>query len=293
MKYTIHQFNQKFPTENACLDFVFRQRTQELTHCPKCGTEFCYYRVRNRKCYECKDCANQIHPLAHTIFHKSETPLRSWFFAIYLFSVAKNGVAAKELQRHLGVTYKTALRIGRKIRELMEQSGDRLSGIIEADETYIGGKHRREGMYDNKTAVVGIVEKKKGKGQAKAFTTKHGDATVALPFLRANIMPGSMLHTDDSRIYSRVKRDFDHEFVNHSKEEYYRAGVHTNTIEGFWSQLKRSIDGTYHSVSPKYLQTYVNEFVYRYNLRDVPVYPILLQQAVPPLKEESRKLPLR
>jgi hypothetical protein len=103
------------------------------------------------------------------------------------------------------------------------------------------------------TAVVGIVEKKKSIGKLKAFTTKHADATVALSFLSTNIIPGSILHTDDSRIYARVKRDFDHELVDHSKQEYVRAGVHTNTIEGFWGQLQRSIDGTYHCVSPKYL----------------------------------------
>ena len=289
MRYTINQFNQKFPTEKACLDFVFEQRYGDMLACPKCGVaEPRYYKVNNRKCYECKDCGNQIHPLANTIFHKSETPLKSWLFAIYLFSVAKNGVSAKELERHLGVTYKTAWRIAKHVRMLMQQGGDMLSGIIEADETYIGGKSRMDEKYKNKTAVVGIVEKKDG-GQVKAFTTKHADATVTLPFIKSNIEAGSTLHTDESRIYSRVKRDFTHEFINHSKFEYARAGVHTNNIEGFWGQLKRSIDGTYHSVSPKYLQSYVNEFVFRYNLRNVPIYPALLALAVQPLKQVPQK----
>ena len=117
-------------------------------------------------------------------------------------------------------------------------------------------------------------------GQVKAFATKQADATVTLPFLRASILPGSTLQTDESRIYPRVKRDFTHEFVNHSKLEYVRSGVHTNTIEGFWGQLKRSLDGTYHCVSPKYLQFYVNEFVYRYNHRQVAAFPALLEAAV-------------
>ncbi|MCA9344864.1 IS1595 family transposase, partial [Candidatus Saccharibacteria bacterium] len=121
--------------------------------------------------------------------------------------------------------------------------------------------------------------KKKGWGKVKAFTTEQADATVTLPFLRDNITAGSTLHTDDSRIYSRVKRDFTHEFVNHSKLEYVKSGVHTNTIEGFWGQLKRSIDGTYHCVSPKYLQLYVNEFVFRYNYRDVAAFPVLMKAA--------------
>jgi len=134
-------------------------------------------------------------------------------------------------------------------------------------------------MYDNKTAVVGIVEKQKGGGRVKAFATKQADATVTLPFIKANVEAGSTLHTDDSRIYSRVKRDFTHEFVNHSKYEYVKAGVHTNTIEGFWGQLKRSLDGTYHCVSPKYLQLYVNEFVYRYNHRHVAAFPAMMEVA--------------
>lgn len=280
MNFTIKQFDEQFPNDDACLAYMFEQRYSHLSSCPKCGVaDPRYYRVRSKKVYECKDCGNQISPLAHTIFHKSGTPLRSWFYVMFMFSVSKNGVSAKEVERTLGVTYKCAWRICKLIRMLMQTEAGVFSGVIEADETYIGGKARMERKYQNKTAVVGIVEKKKDVGQVKAFTTKHADATVTLPFLKANITAGSTLQTDESRIYSRVKRDFTHEFVNHSKFEYVKAGVHTNTIEGFWGQLKRSLDGTYHCVSPKYLQLYVNEFVYRYNLRTEPVFPNLLAQA--------------
>lgn len=126
---------------------------------------------------------------------------------------------------------------------MQDNANSKLSGIVEADETYIGGKSKLDKKYDNKTAVIGIVEKQKGRGKVKAFTAKQADATVTLPFLRANIQAGSILHTDDSRIYSRVKRDFTHELVNHSKLEFTKGGIHTNTIEGFWGQLKRSLDG--------------------------------------------------
>lgn len=278
--YTIDTLHQQFPDDDACLDYLFAQQYGSLPVCPKCGVvDPRYYRVRKRKCYECNDCGYQISPLAHTIFHKSDTPLTKWFFAIYLFGNGKNGTSAKELERHLGVTYKTAWRMAKQIRLMMQEHGTTLSGIVEADETYIGGKAKLNKKYDNKTAVVGIVEKKKGEGKVKAFTTKQADATTTLPFLRANIQSGSTLHTDDSRIYSRVKRDFTHEFVNHSKLEYVRSGVHTNTIEGFWGQLKRSLDGTYHCVSPKYLQSYVNEFVFRYNYRGVAAFPVLMEAA--------------
>ena len=259
---------------------MFDQRFGDMPACPKCGiVDPKYYRVRSKKAYECKDCGNQISPLANTIFHKSETSLRSWFYALFQFSVSKNGVSAKELERTLGVTYKTAWRIAKLIRSLMQQGGNPLSGVVEIDETYIGGKHKRKGMLDNKTAVIGMVEKKKNTGQAAAVATKRADASVALPFIRAMAKQGSEIQTDESRIYHRVKREYAHRFVNHSKEEYSKDGISTNTIEGFWSQMKRSIDGTYHCVSPKYLQNYVNEFVFRYNLRAEPVFPALVAQA--------------
>ena len=278
--YTIDTLHEQFPNDDACLDYMFQKQYGTLLACLKCGIiNPKFYRVRKRKCYECNECGYQLSPLANTIFHKSETPLTKWFYAIYLFSVGKNGVSAKEIERHLGVTYKTAWRMAKQIRFMMQQSDNPLSGIVEADETYIGGKAKLNQKFMNKTAVVGIVEKKKGVGQVKAFTTRQANATVTLPFLRTNIAADSILHTDESRIYSRVKRDFTHKFVNHSKLEYVRSGIHTNTIEGFWGQLKRSLDGTYHCVSPKYLQLYVNEFVYRYNHRDVAAFPVLMEAA--------------
>lgn len=272
MRYTVTQFREQFNTEDACLEFVFQRRYGAMEACPRCGViEPKYYRVRGRKCYECKDCGYQLHPLANTIFHKSVTPLTLWFYVIYLFSVSKNGVSAKEIERHLGVTYKTAWRMAKQVRSMMSEEGGKLTGIIEADETYIGGKTDSKERFNNKTAVIGIVEKKKDIGRVKAFTSPQANASNTIPFLRKNIEVNSVLHTDDSRIYYRAKDSFSHESVNHSQLEYVRGSVHTNTIEGFWGQMKRSIDGTYHCVSPKYLQLYVQEFVYRYNNRMAPV----------------------
>lgn len=286
MRYTKKQFEAEYPDDDACLESVFQNRFGDLVFCPSCAADTKFYRVKNRQCYACKWCGYQLHPLADTIFRKTTTPLKDWFYAIYLFSVAKNGVSAKELERHLGVTYKTAWRMCKQIRILMQQDTDQLEGVVEADETYIGGvKRGHKGKFDNKTPIIGVVERN---GGIKAIAAHNGaNATVALPFLRASLKAGTALYTDESRIYSRVKRDFTHEFVNHSKEEYVRAGVHTNTIEGFWGQLKRSIDGTYHSVSPKYLQSYVNEFVFRYNFRGVAACPVLLELAGKPLRSAA------
>lgn len=282
-RYTIDNLHQQFPDDNTCMDYIFQQRFGGMIACPKCGVaEPKYYRVRSKKVYECKDCGNQISPLANTIFHKSETPLKKWFYAMYMFSVSRNGVSGKELERTLGVTYKTAWRMCRQIRLMMQQSNQSLGGIVEIDETYMGGTRRKvhqKSQWDNKTAVIGMVEKKKGEGKITAITTKQANATVTLPFIRAMARQGTEIQTDESRIYHRVKREYAHRFINHSKEEYSVNGVSTNTIEGFWSQMKRSIDGTYHCVSPKYLQLYVNEFVFRYNVRQDAVYPHLLAKA--------------
>jgi transposase-like protein len=279
MRFTVKQFNERFPDDSACLDYIFYQSYGSMTACPKCGViEPKYYRVNSRKCYECKDCGNQIHPLANTIFHKSSTSLKDWFYVIYLFSVAKNGISAKEIERHLGVTYKTAWRIAKQVRQLMQQGSNPLSSIVETDETYIGGRQRGKDItVQDKAAVFGIVERG---GKVKAEHVKSSGARVLLPRLQAGIASGTTIYSDQAKVYSTIHRiGYYHDSVNHSIGEYGRGAVHTNTIEGFWSQLKRSIDGTYHSVSQKYLQSYLNEFVYRYNYRGAPVFPVLIAQA--------------
>ncbi len=279
MRYTFAQFKKDYPDDDACLEAVFQNRFGDVKYCPKCAAETKFYRVKKRQCYACMHCGYQLHPLADTIFRKSSTSLWNWFYAIYLFSVAKNGVSAKELERHLGCTYKTAWRMANHIRQLMTQDGDMLGGdgtTVEADETYIGGHANLRNKYSNKKAVIGVTERY---GRAKAVVAPRADASIAIPFLKATIKVNTVLHTDDSRIYHRAKLDFQHASVNHSAKQYVDGMVHTNSIEGFWSQLKRSMDGTYHVVSPKHLQMYVDEFVFRYNHRDVAVCPVLLERA--------------
>ena len=279
MRFTIKQFNERFPDNDSCLEYMFEQAYGSMPACLKCGiVNPSYYRVRGRKCYECKDCGNQLHPLANTIFHKSSTPLRDWFYVIYLFSVAKNGVSAKEVERHLGVTYKTAWRIAKQVRALMLQGTSPLSGIVETDETYIGGKQRGKDItVQDKAVVFGMVERG---GNVKAEHVRSAGARVLLPRLQTSIVPGTTVYSDQARVYRTLHRvGYYHDSVNHSAGEYGRGLVHTNTIEGFWGQLKRSIDGTYHCVSPKYLQLYLNEFVYRYNHRQYPVFPVLIASA--------------
>lgn len=281
MRYTKKQFETEYPDDDACLEAVFQNRFGDLKDCPKCGAiDTKFYRVKKRQCYACMHCGYQLHPLANTIFRKTTTPLKDWFYAIYLFSVSKNGVSAKELERHLGVTYKTAWRMCKQIRLLMEQENEKLSGTVETDETYIGGKGKGKHWHDKKQVVFGVVERY---GRVSAQQVKSAGSRVLLPIIEANVEPKSNIYSDEYRAYRTLKRrGYTHTTVNHSTLEYARGNVHTNTIEGFWSQLKRSIDGTYHAVSPKYLQSYLNQFVFYYNFRDVAVCPVLLERALKP-----------
>lgn len=254
--YTIKDFRKEFPTEKSCLDYVFTKKYPSLVDS--------HYYIEGRKCYADSK-GKQIHPIKGTVFEHSSTPLTLWFYAIYLFSASRNGVAAKELQRQLGVTYKCAWRMAKQIRVLMAQNGGTLSGIVEADETYMGGKMRggKRGLgSENKTAVFGMVERK-GKVQAHVIRIKKKNV---MPIVKRTIVSGSNVMTDQFKMYRNLPQmGFKHASVNHGAKEYVRGNIHTNTIEGFWSQIKRSIDGTYHSVSKKYLQSYVNEFSFRRN----------------------------
>lgn len=281
MKYTIKQFNKDFPDDDACLGYIFYQRYGKNYECPKCYKHG-FYKVKERKCYACAWCGCQIHPLANTIFHKSATSLRDWFFAVFLMSTSKNGVSAKEIQRHLGVTYKTAWRIQKQIRKLMDTNGDKLKGTLEIDDAYIGGKRKgkRGRGAEGKTPVLGIVERK---GGIQAKVVDNLKASTLLPIIEDNVDKNSYLITDDFSSYIGARKlGLKHDVIKHSIKEYVRNNIHVNTLEGFWSQLKRSINGTYHSVSFKHLQSYVDEFAFRYNYRfsPIPLFEIFLQRAV-------------
>lgn len=285
IRYTLKDFQTEYPDDDACLEAVFQERLGDLKYCPKCGTEAKFYRVKERQCYVCKHCRHHLFPLADTIFRKTQVPLSSWFYAIYLFSVSKNGVSAKEIERHLGVTYKTAWRMCTQIRTLMDQDNDKLDGDVEVDETYIGGKHPKKYGRSKKQVVFGAVERK---GRVSTHHVKSSGARVLLPLIDQKIVSRANIYSDESGSYKSLpKRGYSHTTVNHSQLEYVRGTAYTNTIEGFWSQLKRSIDGTYHAVSPKYLQSYLNQFAFYYNYRNVAVGPILLEKALKPVLSKS------
>lgn len=270
MKYTIKDFNKQFKDDKACLAYIYKQRFPEGATCEKCGTKDHFYPVVSqgvsRRSYACQ-CGFQLYPTVGTIFHKSPTSLRTWFFAMFLMTASKNGVSAKELERQLGVTYKCAWRMAHQIRQLLKEEERTLKGVVEADETFIGG--RRKGRQYcggvGKTPIAGLLERG---GDVIAKVVPRVNMTTLIPNIKKTVEPDSILMTDELTTYNAIpKHIYRHYVVKHSAKEYVRGMCHTNSLEGFWSQLKRSINGTFHSVSRKHLQKYVNEFSYRYNRR--------------------------
>lgn len=268
-KYTIRQFNEDFPDDDVCLEFVAKLIYPDGITCRTCKEVRPHARLSNRKAYSCDYCGTHVYPLAGTIFEKSRTPLKSWFYAMFLISSTRCGISAKQLERELGVTYKTAWRMFSQVRKLMADDTGMLSGEVEMDETYIGGKEKgvmgRPGRNSKKTAVFGIVERG---GKVAALVTKDVARATVMPIIQSKVLPRSLIYTDDYKVYNPLKANgYGHKRIAHSQKVYVVGNIHTNTIEGFWSILKRSISGVYHSVSAKHLQGYVNEFAFRYNHR--------------------------
>ena len=268
--FTYLDFFKRFPDDDACLEHLMHVRYGEQLDCPKCGKTGKFHRVRKRPVYQCAWCGHQVSPMAGTPFERSHTPLQKWFYAMYLFSITRHGVSGKELQRQLGVTYKTAWRMGHEIRKYMGSvdGNPPLSGHVEADEAFIGGYKPRDAGPSNKTVVFGAVER-----EGRIFTRViRNQARYSLePVIIANILKGSIISTDEWRAYHFLPRaGYEHGRVNHAAKKWVNGEHHTNTIESFWAMLKRSIRGTHIHVSRKHLPKYLGEFEYRFNMRKQP-----------------------
>lgn len=272
---TIQQFFAKFPDDDTCLDHLFRTRFGEQVQCPKCDKISKFYRLTSEQAYSCSWCGWHIHPMVDTPFEKTHTSLQRWYYAMYLFSVTRHGVSAKELQRQFGCSYKTAWRMGHEIRKYMGalDGNDRmLDGEVEADETYIGGKRSaKEGGHNKlkKTAVMAMLDRDTGEVISYVVPDSRGWTLRAI--IRKHVAKGSTIHTDEWKPYKALaKMGYIHKSVNHSKKEYSRDGSNVNTLEAYFSILKRSIRSTHTWVSPKHMPKYLAEFEYRMNLRATP-----------------------
>lgn len=281
LRFTLQQFADKFPNDAACLEYLKEKRYPgAVTYCAKCQQERKHHRVTGRPAYACEYCGKMISPMAGTIFEKSSTPLRTWFYAMYLMGSTRCGISAKQIQRETGVTYKTAWRMFKQVRSLLSENGLQLEGpITEVDESYYGGvrkwKRGRPMRGDEKKVPIVAVVQRGGKAVAKVV--EHVNKENLLGAIRKHVVPGSVIYTDDFNIYRNIPRmkgprgrslGFTHYRVRHKSGQYVKDGhIHTNTVEGFWSLVKRGIGGVYHSVSPRYLQSYLDEYTFRYNRR--------------------------
>ena len=279
-----------YKDEAICIKLLEERLWKGRPVCPHCGYSEKIYRTnRGYRCAD-KECGKKFSVKVGTIYENSKIPLRYWFAAIYLISAHKKGISSHQIARDLGVTQKTGWFLLHRIREMLNQNTPQLSGMVEADETFIGGKegnkhgHAKRArerriqrtdklLYDTpitaapitpKTMVAGMVERG-GKVITKVVPDTNG-GTLQL-FIRWNVVKGSTLYTDELKAYKPLGKDYNHDSVQHSLDEYVRGPVHVNTLEGYWSLLKRQIYGIHHFVSAKHLQRYCNESSYRYNSR--------------------------
>jgi transposase len=279
-RYTINDFNKQFPNDDACLEWLKNFLYPEGIFCKSCGKITSHSKLSNLPVYSCNRCGAHTHPMTGTIFEGSHIPLNRWFYAMFLMSATRCGISAKQLERELGCSYKTAHRMFKQIRTLLRDTIQPKIGIFEVDECYIGGHRpgKRGRGAAGKMPVVGITQRK---GEVSATKVKNLKSSTVYPLIRERVLPQGVVYTDEFRMYDKLhKQGYQHKRVNHAAKVWVTGDIHTNTIEGFWSVLKRGIHGVYHSVSEKYLQSYIDEYAFRYNHRkdEQPMFLTILEK---------------
>ena len=290
---TFMELLKMFPTEKKVIKHFIKIRYSGGICCNHCGSIKVYQRKKTPKFFDCNDCGNTFSIFKDTIFEKTTTDLRKWMYAIHLFLNGKKGISGLQLKREIGVTYKTAWRMLKQIRKAMGNVENRemFEAIVEMDETYVGGKPRRNdnnknkrGRGTKKTPVIGIIDRDKKRVYAKvAMPNKNGKKLTGMQLLSVLdeiCKQETMVITDEFTGYNILKKTkYLHLMINHTKE-YSNGIIHTNNIESFWATLKRGVYGIYHHVSVEYLQSYVNEFCFRYNNRETDMFNLVLKQSV-------------
>lgn len=271
----IIEIYQKFPTQSDCISHLEQVRWNNNPMCPYCkSTNQTPEKTTHR--YHCNNCNTAYSVTVGTIFHHTHLDLQKWFLAMSLVLNAKKGYSARQLSRDINVTKDTSWRILMQVRKSFVEEHEFMMGIVEADETFIGGKNKnrhKDKKVDNaqgrsskdKTPVIGVLERG---GKVKAKKAKDTTQKTLTKFIKQNVKEGSTVSTDEWIGYRKISEKFEHLVVNHGGGQYVDGIAHTNTLEGFWSLFKRAIIGQYHQISEKYLNRYIDEFCFRYNNRN-------------------------
>lgn len=262
----------RFHSEEVCRDYLEHLRWPDGVCCTRCGSCDSISEITTRDQFHCMDCNYRFSVTSGTIFDNTKLPLWKWFAAIFLMIEGKKGISANQIKRTLGVTYKTAWHLCHRVREAMRDTeADPLSGIIEVDETWVGGKQPGvgKGQSTNKTAVIGAVERE---GKIRLQVIHARDRKTLHGWIRKNLDDETeAIYTDEwPAYYGIADHNTRHETVNHSAREWVRGQIHTNNVENVWSLLKRSIIGSFHKVSVKHLERYLDELEWRFNNRKNP-----------------------
>lgn len=260
---------ERFGGEDKCREYLTDLRWPKGLQCPRCKSNSISKLQKIAK-YDCNACRYQFTATSGSIFHDTHLPLWKWFLATYLMIESKKGISANQIKRTLGVSYKTAWYLCHRIRAAMIEAQPKLlSGTVEVDETFVGGKRRHvgRGYRLNKITVAGVVQRK---GDARLEVVRNIDRKTLHAFIHKHTAPDTeAIYTDELPSYKGIAdADTKHATVNHSAEEWVNGDVHTNTVESVWSLLKRSIIGAYHKVSVKHLDAYLDELEHRFNNRN-------------------------
>ena len=269
----IMELSRHFHTEQICRKHLEQIRWGNKPVCPHCNHDKTW-RFKDCKIFRCAGCRKKFTVMVGTIFENTNLPLTKWFMAIYLILNHKKGISSLQLGRDISITQKSAWFMNHRLRELTKSKRSTMSGIVEVDETYIGGKeinkpkHKRSAL-NTKTTVFGMLER--GKDIRVKVVSNPSSGNLISEILK-NVEPGTYVISDGYYAYKRLGGYYVHLSLQHQHGEYVRGAAHTNTIEGFWSHLKRSVTGIYHYISPKHTQRYCNASAFRYNTRELTSY---------------------